>query len=78
MGWKRCSIGIQEMYRANIMKDWDRMMIRWVNGLKFQVLMAADMKMAAFWDMALYAFVDGDLCFGGVYCLYYQDDESLP
>jgi hypothetical protein len=35
------------------------------------------MKMAVFWDVALYSLVDTDWCFRGAFFLHHQSDESL-
>jgi hypothetical protein len=44
--------------------------------LKFQVLTAASMKMAAFWDVAPCRLVQIVLRFRGPYCLYQQGPEG--
>jgi hypothetical protein len=42
--------------------------------VRFWVLMVARMKMRAFWDTVPYSLIKEDRCFGGVYCLHYQDE----
>jgi hypothetical protein len=39
--------------------------------LRFQVLMAASMKMTVFWDVAPCSLIQTDPCFGGAYCLHH-------
>jgi hypothetical protein len=36
----------------------------------------ANLKMAAFWDIALCSLIDVDRHFGGAYCLHHHSDEG--
>jgi hypothetical protein len=43
--------------------------------VRFQVLMAASMKIRAFWDVAPCSLVGIDRRFRGAYCLHHQDED---
>jgi hypothetical protein len=45
--------------------------------VRFQVLTAASMKMAVFWDVAPCSLVDIGRRFTGAYCPHHQGDETL-
>jgi hypothetical protein len=45
--------------------------------MKFQVLTAANLKVAAFWDVAPSSLVEVDRRFVDAYCLHHQGDERL-
>jgi hypothetical protein len=44
--------------------------------VRFRALVATNMKMTAFWDVALCSFVDVDRRFRGAYCLHHQGDDG--
>jgi hypothetical protein len=44
--------------------------------VRFQILMAANMKMTAFWDIVPCSLVEVDRRFRGAYCLHHQGDEG--
>jgi hypothetical protein len=46
-----------------------------MNIMKFQVLTAASMKMAALWNVAPCSPMEVDRCFRGANCLHHQVDE---
>jgi hypothetical protein len=44
--------------------------------MRFQAVMAANMKIIVFWDIAPYSLVEVDRRFRGVYCLHHQGDDA--